>query len=144
LEVFYVTGQPISAQQGEKPPSYPILNLGLDCADSDGLTRRIQQRTGQMIDRGFVKEVEFLCHRYGNDLPLLNTLGYQEIKQYLAGDISLAQAEVQIVLHTRQFAKQQRTWFRADSTIIRFDADASDLVEQVWKKITMFLAGVAE
>ncbi|MGK7927919.1 MAG: tRNA (adenosine(37)-N6)-dimethylallyltransferase MiaA, partial [Spirulina sp.] len=31
LEVFYVTGKPISAQQGENPPDYPILQIGLDC-----------------------------------------------------------------------------------------------------------------
>ncbi len=66
-----------------------------------------------MIADGLVAEVEYLCQKYGADLSLLNTLGYQEIKQYLAGDISLDEAKELIVLHTRQFAKRQRTWFRA-------------------------------
>jgi tRNA dimethylallyltransferase len=134
LEVFYVTGLPISQQQGERPPEYPILQIGLDC-EPDALARRIEQRTAQMMADGFVEEVEQLCQKYGTDLPLLNTLGYQEIKQYLAGQVSLAEAEAAIVLHTRQFAKQQRTWFRADPTIEWFDADAPDLVTQVWNRI---------
>ncbi|MBW4660115.1 MAG: tRNA (adenosine(37)-N6)-dimethylallyltransferase MiaA [Drouetiella hepatica Uher 2000/2452] len=140
LEVFYVTGQPISAQQGEVPPAYPILQIGLDCANVEALGQRIHRRTAQMMTAGFVEEVAALCQKYGADLPLLNTLGYQEIKHYLSGKTSRAEAEAAIVLHTRQFAKQQRTWFRADSTIAWFDADCPDLLEQVWAKIQAFLA----
>jgi tRNA dimethylallyltransferase len=137
LEVFYTTGRPISTQQGENPPKYPILQIGLD-AEGDRLTRRIEQRTDQMIAAGFVDEVATLCNKYGSDLPLLNTLGYQEIKQYLAGEISLTQARDLTILHTRQFAKRQRTWFHADPTIIWFDSDAPDLVDQVWQQLQPF------
>jgi tRNA dimethylallyltransferase len=140
LEVFYVTGQPISAQQGEVPPPYPVLQIGLDCVDSQALNQRIQKRTAQMMANGFVAEVEWLCQKYGTELPLLNTLGYQEIKQYLAGAISLPEAEALVVLHTSQFAKQQRTWFRADDSIEWFDADCPDLVEQVGHRIQAFIA----
>ena len=140
LEVFYVTGQPISAQQGEAPPAYPILQIGLDCADIGALGQRIQRRSAQMMATGFVEEVAALCQKYGADLPLLNTLGYQEIKQYLSGAISRTEAEALIVLHTRQFAKQQRTWFRADPTIVWLDADRPNLLEQVWSKIQAFIA----
>jgi tRNA dimethylallyltransferase len=148
LEVFYVTGQPITAQQGEHPPAYPILQIGLDClADSSGkndrpdpLTARIEQRTEQMFAAGFVEEVRMLCQKYGADLPLLNTLGYQEVKQYLNGEIPLAEAKALTVLHTRQFAKRQRTWFRADRQIEWFDADHPDLVTQVWERIQQFIS----
>ncbi|NJR65570.1 MAG: tRNA (adenosine(37)-N6)-dimethylallyltransferase MiaA [Leptolyngbyaceae cyanobacterium CRU_2_3] len=139
LEVFYATGQPISVQQGEVPPDYPILQIGLDCIDMGILTRRIQKRTEQMVAHGFVEEVDALCQQYGTELPLLNTLGYQEIKQYLAGEISLAEAKTLIVLHTRQFAKRQRTWFKSDRSIIWFDADRPDLLSQVWETIQAFL-----
>ena len=142
LEVFYVTGSPISAQQGEYPPSYPILQIGLDCLNSDLLAHRIAQRTEQMIAAGLITEVETLCQKYGTDLPLLNTLGYCEIKQYLAGDISLSTAQTLIVLHTRQFAKRQRTWFRANSQITWFNADAPDLLEQVWQQVQEFISKV--
>jgi len=134
LEVFYVSGKPISEQQGENPPSYPILQIGLDC-ETDKLRDRIQRRTEKMVAAGFVEEVEFLCQKYGEDLPLLNTLGYAEMKQYLGGEISLEEAKELTVLHTRQFAKRQKTWFRADSQIEWFDADAPDLLEQVWELV---------
>lgn len=140
LEVFYITGNPISAQQGENPPNYPILQIGLDCVDSTILTHRIEQRTQQMIEGGLVAEVEFLCQKYGSDLPLLNTLGYAEIKQYLAGEISLAAAKELTVLHTRQFAKRQRTWFRASPQIEWYDADAPDLINQVWERVQKFVS----
>ncbi|HEY9648324.1 MAG TPA: tRNA (adenosine(37)-N6)-dimethylallyltransferase MiaA [Chroococcidiopsis sp.] len=140
LEVFYVTGQPISAQQGESPPHYPIIQIGLDCLDDapaqpDRLTQRIARRTDQMIAQGFVTEVESLCRQYGDDLPLLNTLGYQEIRQYLNGSCSLEEAIALTVLHTRQFAKRQRTWFRADPTMLWFDSDRPDLVDAVWARL---------
>ncbi len=142
LEVYYVTGQPISMQQGEQPPDYPILQIGLDCESGDPsidrLTQRIQTRTHQMIEDGFVEEVEHLCQRYGSDLPLLNTLGYREIGQYLAGQNTLAEAIALTILHTRQFAKRQRTWFRADATIHWFNADDTNLLEQVWETICQF------
>jgi len=139
LEVFYVTGRPISQQQGENPPNYPILQIGLDC-DSHYLTERIAKRTEQMIANGLVTEVEYLCHKYGTDLSLLNTLGYQEIKQYLAGEISLDKAQELTILHTRQFAKNQRTWFKAYPKIEWFDADNPNLLEQVWQRVQQFIS----
>jgi tRNA dimethylallyltransferase len=139
LEVFYTTGRPMSEQQGEHPPSYPILQIGLDCRDTEKLRQRIAHRTQQMITDGLVAEVDYLCQKYGADLPLLNTLGYAEFKQHRAGQLSLAEAKELTILHTRQFAKRQRTWFQADPTIEWFDADAPDLFEQVCLRVEKFL-----
>lgn len=136
LEVFYVTGIPISEQQGENPPDYPILQIGLDC-EVAALDRRIALRTRQMLERGLVKEVEYLYHKYG-EIPLLDTLGYAEVKQYLQGELNLEQAIAQIIVHTRQFAKRQRTWFKKNKHINWFDPTSPDLVERVWQKIEDF------
>ena len=141
LEVYYITGSPISQQQGENPPDYPILQIGLDC-DLEKLRLRIQRRTEHMIADGLVAEVEYLCQKYGADLPLLNTLGYQEIKQYLADEISLESAKELTVLHTRQFAKRQRTWFKAYPQIEWFDADDPDLLAKVWQRVEEFTKNV--
>jgi tRNA dimethylallyltransferase len=141
LEVFYVTGKPISSQQGENPPSYPILQIGLDCTP-EILQQRITIRTQKMVEMGLVTEVQQLGDKYGWDLPLLQTLGYAEIKQYLLGQISLEQAIDLIILHTRQFAKRQRTWFRADADIIWFSVDKEDLLLSVEAKINWFLEKV--
>ena len=138
LEVYYTTGIPISEQQGGNPPNYPILQICLD-AEPEYLDVRIRHRTQQMIADGLVAEVEYLSQKYGVDLPLLNTLGYQEIKQYLAGAISLEEATELIALHTRQFAKRQRTWFRQSPNLEYVDMDNPDLLEQVWQKINQFV-----
>ncbi|MFM7407875.1 MAG: tRNA (adenosine(37)-N6)-dimethylallyltransferase MiaA [Cuspidothrix sp.] len=139
LEVYYTTGIPISEQQGGNPPHYPILQICLD-AEPEYLDARIRQRTQQMITDGLVAEVEYLSQKYGIDLPLLNTLGYQEIKQYLAGEVSLDTATELIALHTRQFAKRQRTWFRQSPNLEYVDVNNPRLLEQVWQKINHFLA----
>jgi tRNA dimethylallyltransferase len=139
LEVYYVTGRSISEQQGENPPNYPILQIGLECSDTDTLNHRIARRTEQMIAAGWEAEVKALCEKYGADLPLLDTLGYPEMKQYLAGDISLNQAKELTILHTRQFAKRQRTWFRAYPEIEWFDADNPDVLEKVGQRVQEFI-----
>lgn len=139
LEVFYVTGISISAQQGENPPDYPILQIGLDC-EVEALDRRIAARVEQMIELGLIQEVEDLCQKYGQNLPLLSTLGYAEIKQYLAGDLNLAQAIALTVTHTRQFAKRQRTWFNKNQQIIWFDNTSPNLLEKVWSQVQVFVA----
>jgi tRNA dimethylallyltransferase len=138
LEVYYTTGIPISEQQGENPPNYPILQICLD-SDAEHLDVRIRNRTEQMIADGLVGEVEYLCQKYGTDLSLLNTLGYQEIKQYLTGEISLEEAKELIVLHTRQFAKRQRTWFRQSPNLEYVDMNNPDLLETVWRRINEFV-----
>jgi tRNA dimethylallyltransferase len=139
LEVFYVTGIPISAQQGENPPNYPILQIGLDC-EVEVLDRRIASRVQQMVELGLISEVEYLCQKYGQDLPLLSTLGYGEIKQYLAGDLNLDQAIALTVTHTRQFAKRQRTWFNKNQQIIWFDNTSPNLLEKVWSQVQAFVS----
>jgi tRNA dimethylallyltransferase len=127
LEVFYVTGRSITSQQGEEPPSYPILQIGLDCDDLD---QRIRQRARQMLEMGWEQEVRDLITKYGADLVNLNTLGYAEMRQHLRGEIGLEEAIELTILHTRQFAKRQRTWFRGISEINWLNSAAPDLLEQ--------------
>jgi tRNA dimethylallyltransferase len=123
LEVFYVTGHSISSQQGEHPPSYSILQIGLDCQN---LAARIGQRTQQMVELGWEAEVQGLIDKYGGELPNLHTLGYAEMHQYLQGEISLTEAIDLTILHTRQLAKRQRTWFRSIPEIIWCDSETVD------------------
>ncbi|MGD1903422.1 MAG: tRNA (adenosine(37)-N6)-dimethylallyltransferase MiaA [Geitlerinemataceae cyanobacterium] len=128
LEVFYVTGRSLTSQQGEDPPDYPVVQIGLGC-DRERMAQRIVQRTNSMVEASFIGEVEELVAKYGAELPLLETLGYAEFRQYLAGNISLGEAIELTAVHTRQFAKRQRTWFQKDETIAWIDADAPDRLE---------------
>lgn len=138
LEVYYVTGKPISEQQGENLPPYPILHIGLKCDRTD-LEERIRQRTQMMIEMGLVTETEKLIKKYGEDLPLLNTLGYAEIKEYLQGKIKLDEAQELIIIHTRQFAKRQQTWFNAYPEIQWFNLNSPHLIEEVLDTVNSFI-----
>ncbi len=109
LEVLYATGRPLSSQQGATPPPWRVLELGLNPTD---LTARIASRTKGLFAAGLVAETEALIERYGAELPLLNTIGYGEAKQQLAGELSETEAIALCEQRTRQFAKRQRTWFR--------------------------------
>ena len=109
LEVLYATGRPLSSQQGATPPPWRVLELGLNPTD---LTGRIASRTKGLFAAGLVAETEALIERYGAGLPLLNTIGYGEAKQQLAGELSETEAIALCEQRTRQFAKRQRTWFR--------------------------------
>lgn len=109
LEVLYATGRPLSSQQGATPPPWRVLELGLNPTD---LTARIASRTKGLFAAGLVAETEALIERYGAGLPLLNTIGYAEAKQQLAGELSETEAIAFCEQRTRQFAKRQRTWFR--------------------------------
>ena len=112
LEVFYVTGLPLSAQQGEKSPDYPIVQIGLECDDLEAYRKLVSDRTEKMLENGWLDELRDLQFRYGEDLPLLKTLGYSEMSDYLANKNDLETAKLLTVTHTCQFAKRQRTWFR--------------------------------
>ncbi len=135
LEVFYVTGRSITSQQGEAPPSYRIMQIGLDCPS---LEQRIQQRARQMVELGWEQEVRNLITKYGWDLPNLATLGYAEMRQHLRGEISLEEAIELTILHTRQFAKRQRTWFRGISEIIWLNSEDVNLVEKAIDLISQY------
>ncbi|MEL6261896.1 MAG: tRNA (adenosine(37)-N6)-dimethylallyltransferase MiaA [Cyanobacteria bacterium J06626_6] len=138
LEVYYVTGKPISSQQGEQPPNYPILYIGLTCEPAV-LRERITRRTHQMVEAGFVAEVAHLMKKYGTELPLLKTLGYAEMQQHLTGELSLEEAITLTVQHTCQFAKRQRTWFQKEPRIEWFTAGEPQLETQVARRVEQFL-----
>jgi len=109
LEVFYVTGKPLSAQKIQKPPEWRILELGLD---RDNLKERILQRTKNMFLSGIVEETKHLISIYGADLPILDTIGYREARNVLNNHLTIDKAIELTTTKTIQFAKRQKTWFR--------------------------------
>lgn len=121
LEVFHSTGKTLSSQKGRNPPNYPIIYLGLDTPNRAFLSQRIGLRTQAMFNKGLLEEIQSLEQQYGQDLPLFETLGYREFKQYLHKKCSLEEALEQTVLHTRQFAKRQTTWFKANPHVLWID-----------------------
>jgi len=109
LEVFYVTGKPLSTQKVQKPPKWNILELGLE---RDNLKERILKRTKNMFLSGIIEETEKLISQYGSDLPILETIGYREARYVLNNKLTLNKAIEITTTKTIQFAKRQKTWFR--------------------------------
>ena len=109
LEVFYTTGKPISTQQSINPPPWKVLEIGLDCND---LNERILKRTKIMFKNGIIEETKNLINKYGIDLPLLKTIGYQEAINVIKNNQKINDAIEITSKKTINFAKRQRTWFR--------------------------------
>jgi len=109
LEVFYVTGKPLSTLKVQKPPNWKILELGLD---RDNLKERILQRTKNMFLSGIIEETKHIISLYGSDLPILETIGYSEAKNVLNKNLTIENAIEITTRKTIQFAKRQKTWFR--------------------------------
>ena len=109
LEVFYVTGKPISSQKFQSPPPWKILELGLYRED---LKERIFKRTKNMFEFGIIDETKEIINQYGSNLPLLETIGYREAKDVIKENLKLEKAIEITTTKTIQFAKRQKTWFR--------------------------------
>ena len=109
LEVFYVTGKPISSQKFQNPPPWKILELGLYRED---LKERIFKRTKNMFEFGIIDETKKIINQYGSNLPLLETIGYKEAKDVIKENLKIEEAIEMTTTKTIQFAKRQKTWFR--------------------------------
>ena len=109
LEVFYVTGKPISSQKFQDPPPWKILELGLYRED---LKERIFKRTKNMFEFGIIDETKKIINQYGSNLPLLETIGYREAKDVIKQNLKIEKAIELTTTKTIQFAKRQKTWFR--------------------------------
>ena len=124
LEVFHLSGQRMSDLHAEHrfaDQPYRSLQIAPDL-DRAELFRRIDQRAGQMLEAGLVAEVEGLLASYSAELKILRTLGYQEVLEFLAGQVTATQLLDNIRHHTRQYAKRQLTWFRKEPEIIWVDS----------------------
>jgi len=115
LEVFELTGKPISALQEQwdrDRTRHACRFVGLR-RDREDLNHRINERVKGMIAVGLVDEVRSLL---AEPKPLgtaaRQALGYAEIIEHLAGRLTLDEAVELIKIHTRRFAKSQRTWFK--------------------------------
>ncbi len=123
LEVQHVTGQPMSELQTMSKPGYNVLYVGLNTSDREVLYNRINRRVLKMIEEGLVDEVKALIIKYGRTVSLMKTLGYKEICEVFDGVYSLEEGIERIQKNTRNFAKRQLTWFRANKDINWFFID---------------------
>ena len=117
LEIIETTGQPKSKIIAKKKSDYDILILGIQL-NREELYERINQRVEQMMQTGFIEEVQDLMKQgYDFNSQAFNSVGYREIKDMLAGKISKNDALELIKKNTRNYAKRQLTWWRNDERV---------------------------
>lgn len=111
LEVAVQTGHPLRYFYKTKKNSnnYKISLIGID-RDRGELYERIDKRVDLMIVEGLVEEVKKFSN-YKN-CNALQTIGYEEIFNFLNGDCSLEEAIAKIKINTRHYAKRQLTWMK--------------------------------
>lgn len=116
LEVFYLTGKPMSSWQAEQKTSelpYRVVQMAIS-PSREILHQRIALRFEQMLQQGFVEEVRTLFARgdLNADLPSIRAVGYQQVWNYLLGKIDEKDMLATGIAATRQLAKRQMTWLR--------------------------------
>jgi tRNA dimethylallyltransferase len=144
LEVIELTGRPLSGQQtggnGERFP-WRVLKLALLPADRGELHARIAQRFDAMLAAGFLDEVRALRARgdLDPDLPALRAVGYRQAWEHLDGGTDAATFRDKAIFATRQLAKRQMTWLRAELDARALDPDRANLLDRACGALGLFL-----
>ncbi len=128
LEVYYIAGIPMSELHKERHPELncDVIQVGLNW-ERKKLYERINTRVEEMIQSGFINEVERLMSEgLDAELPVLQTVGYKEAIQYLRIEISYDAMTHLMKQRTRNFAKRQLTWFRKDNRIKWINLNSED------------------
>ncbi|QGJ71455.1 tRNA dimethylallyltransferase [Planctomycetales bacterium 10988] len=138
IEVFRLTGQPLSSWHAHFNKPYPKEECRVFwlSRNRDELRERIALRVDQMFERGLLEEVKNLQDQ-GIEISRTakQALGYREVLQYLEGKWTLEECRERTIIHTHQFAKRQRTWFRGLSEVHCLPVTAEDSREEVAERI---------
>ena len=117
LEVWRLTGKPLSALQGATPGALPFSLKAFALVPTEGETlhERIASRFDAMLKAGLVDELQQLRGRYHLTLgmPSMRAVGYRQVWQYLEGELDEHEMREQAIAATRQLAKRQLTWLRS-------------------------------
>ena len=123
LEVIELTGRPFSSFMPVREYFQPAVQIGLR-VDRPVLHERLARRVDAMVEQGLLEEVRRLEPaglRTGRTAS--RALGYAQFLSVLDGQATVEAAAESTVVATRQFARRQETWFRADPRIQWLDFD---------------------
>jgi tRNA dimethylallyltransferase len=127
LEVKMATGQSISVfqKQAVKDLPFSVIKIGLEL-DRAKLYERIDQRMDEMILQGLFEEAKEL-YPFRNK-NALQTVGYQEIFNFMDGQCDRDEAIRLLKRNSRRYAKRQLTWFKRDDQINWFKVGDSKVI----------------
>jgi len=135
LEVYELTGRPLTelcaVSRNESLP-FRIVKWIVAPANRQVLHERIKQRFQLMLTQGFVAEVERLRRRgdLNPDAPSMRAVGYRQVWAYLDGRLDEAAMVERGIIATRQYAKRQLTWLRAEAGAVWLDGDENRRLDQ--------------
>ncbi|MDK4697497.1 tRNA (adenosine(37)-N6)-dimethylallyltransferase MiaA [Kingella negevensis] len=147
LEVFLLTGKPLSQHFAEQETQSAPLNLHtltLIPEDRSRLHAQINRRFEIMLEQGFLDEMRFLREKYPElqpETPSMRCVGYRQAWAHLDGETDFAEFVAQGQAATRQLAKRQLTWLRklpADTVLDPFTQ--ADYLQQAERAMKQFFA----
>ena len=140
LEVYRLTGKPMSELQKVKPEPLPfdVLQFAIAPSDRAVLHQRIEKRFKIMLDMGFEKEVQALYTRKDlhPDLPSIRCVGYRQMWDYLAGEDDYDEMVFKGIAATRQLAKRQLTWLRGWQNITWLESGDEENLQRVLSSLS--------
>jgi len=139
LEVQLLTGQPMSAlirAAAAEPLPYRLLKFARAPQNRAELHARIEQRFAAMLAQGLIDEVQQLLARgdLTAELPSMRCVGYRQVLEYLRGDYDRNELLQRGIFASRQLAKRQLTWLRAELNC-EWLSDDPDPLEQALRRI---------
>lgn len=144
LEVHVLTGRPFSSFMPERQYVTPTVQIGLN-GDRAELHQRLASRVHTMVEDGLLAEVQSLIPqglREGRTAH--KALGYQQFLRVIDGTSTLETATEETIVATRQFARRQLTWFRADPRIQWVDWAQPDLSSAATALVSAALVSQAQ
>lgn len=140
LEVFEVTGQSITEQQGKGEPRYEALELEI-WRPRESLHRRIDERVHANIEDGLVDEVRGLLEAgVDPESGSFSSIGYRQMVPYLKGESSLDEVVARIQFDCHRLVRHQETWWRKNSRLIRIDMEQPDSTAIMHAHVDEFLS----
>jgi tRNA dimethylallyltransferase len=150
MEIYRITGQPMSALIGPKSLSprergwgegtlpFRITSIALIPSDRAQLHARIATRFKSMLDQGLLEELRALRTKYPlhPNMTSMRCVGYRQAWQFMEGEINATQLLETGLAATRQLAKRQLTWLRSMPENIEMDCLAPDLTQKVLDKLS--------
>ncbi len=129
IEISMLAGKPVSEVQSarrQKLEGFRVIKIGL-MPPRTALYERIERRTVEMMDRGWLAEVQGLLVK---GIPAtakpFSFIGYGELRAHLEGKHKLPAVVAAIQQATRRYAKRQVTWFRKEPDVKWFEAFGDD------------------
>ena len=141
LEVFYSTGIPLSQWYTNKKTFLQLhTSIGIKKPLSL-LHQHLHTRILTMLQQGALEEVQSICSTYHEKyIKNITCIGFQEVKNHIEGMLSYQQCIEQWFIHTRQYAKRQRTWFNNKHTVHYWIEDVE--YKKIPKIIKKYLASL--